>query len=89
MPQHVPHALFPHLHDKMPSTIHRVAVLPMFCAKRPFFSIRDDREVLGNHPQLDEVVPNGFRPLLSQHQVIRGGASFVTMSFDLQLNMRI
>jgi len=55
----------------------------MFIARRPLFSIRHHGQTIGTDTKFDQIIPNSFRPFLTEYKVIGGGPALITVPLDL------
>src|SRR4051812_37986427 len=81
--------LLPGLQRKMSPPILLITGLRMFIAGRPLFPVRHHRQTIRAHTEFHQVVPNGFRPFLTEYKVIGGRSTLVTVAFDLDERARI
>src|SRR3990172_5352400 len=65
-------------------TVFGPAVLVVLRAKRALLAIADDRNPVGGDPERDEVVHRGFRPTLTEREVVLVGAALIGVPFNKQ-----
>src|ERR1043165_1325795 len=82
------HRLLPGLQCKMSSPILLVARFRMFIAGRPLLPIGHHGQTIGTDTEFDQIVPRGFRPFFTEHEVVGGGPPLITVPFDLHQRAR-